>query len=122
MSAQLIDPSKSARGAHLDRRLHDIAWGLLLLMTGLIWLIPENSVPEGAWLFGVAAVLLGVNVVRYYNQITINGFSTALGLLALAAALARMWRADLPLLAICFIVIGVSLLAKPLFTRTAVMK
>jgi hypothetical protein len=118
MATQSIDPSKSAHGAHLDRRLHDIAWGLLLLMTGLIWLVPDNSVPEGAWLLGVAAVLLGVNVVRYYNRIGINGFSAALGLLALIAALARMWQTDLPLLAICFVVIGVSLLAKPLFTRT----
>jgi hypothetical protein len=30
-----------------------------------------------------------------------------------------MWRMDVPLLAICFVVIGVSLLARPLFTRTA---
>jgi hypothetical protein len=119
MARELIDRSDTTGGRHLDRRLHDITWGLLLLGTGLIWLVPTAMVPEGAWLFGVAAILLGVNVVRYYSQIAVNGFSMALGLFALVAALGRMWRADLPFLAICFIVIGVSLLAKPLFTRTA---
>jgi hypothetical protein len=119
MAGQLIDQSESSRRAHLDRRLHDVAWGALLLMTGLIWLIPSDQVPEGAWLFGVAAILLGVNVVRYYHEIAVSRFSVVLGLLALIAALAGMWRMDVPLLAICFVVIGVSLLARPLFTRTA---
>ena len=31
----------------------------------MIWLVPAERVPEGAWLVGVAAILLGVNVVRY---------------------------------------------------------
>lgn len=73
--------------------------------------------PEDAWLWGVAAILFGVNVVRYFNHIKINSFSMALGLATLIAAMTRLWRQDLPLLAICFIVIGVGLLAKPLITR-----
>jgi hypothetical protein len=39
-------------------------------------------------------------------------------IIALIAALGQFWRADLPLFAICLIVIGVSLVAKRLFTRT----
>lgn len=119
MQDQLASRPPSSHGAQLDRRLHDVAWGLLLMITGIIWLFPNDRVPEGAWLLGVAAVLLGVNVVRYLNRIKINAFSMVLGLLAAMAALARIWRQDLPLLAICFIVIGASLLAKPLLTRTA---
>jgi hypothetical protein len=45
-----------------DRRLNDIGWGLLFMLTGMIWLLPAERVPEGAWLLGVAAILLGVNV------------------------------------------------------------
>lgn len=105
----------------LDRELQDVAWGLLLTLTGVIWLVPADRVPEGAWLLGVAAVLLGVNVVRYFSHIAVNGFSLALGLMALLAALGRLWRTDLPLLAICFIIIGLSLLMKP-FCSTSVEK
>lgn len=119
MPPELATDSAGSREARLDRRLHDIAWGLLLMITGIVWLVPDDRVPEGAWLWGVAAVLFGVNVVRYLNHIKINGFSMALGLAAVIAALTQIWRQDLPLLAICLIVIGASLLAKPLLTRTA---
>jgi hypothetical protein len=111
--------SIGSREARLDRRFHDIAWGLLLMITGIMWIVPSDRVPEGAWLWGVAAVLFGVNVLRYLSHIRINGFSMALGLAAVIAALTQMWRQDLPLLAVCLIVIGASLLAKPLLTRSA---
>ena len=34
------------------------------MLTGLIWLVPAERVPEGAWLLGVAAILLGVDQGR----------------------------------------------------------
>ena len=117
MSPELLPDATRERHARLDRRLHDVTWGLLLLMTGVIWLFPSSQIPEGAWLVGVAAILLGMNVVRHYKAIGVNGFTVGLGLIALIAALARTWRADLPLLALCFIIIGAGLLFKPLLTR-----
>ncbi len=110
------DPA-GARKSLFDRRLHDVTWGLLLLITGIVWLVPREQVPEGAWLIGVAAVLLGVNLVRALAHIRMNGFSLMLGILALAAALTRLWRPDLPLLAICLLVIGASLVLRPLFAK-----
>jgi len=111
-------PVNAANGP-LDRRLNDIGWGLLLMLTGLIWLVPTERVPEGAWLLGVAAILLGVNVVRHLKRIRVSGFSLVLGLAALLAAFSRIWRTDLPVLAICLLVIGASLVARPLLTKTA---
>ncbi len=103
----------------LDRRLNDIGWGLLFILTGLVWMLPADQVPAGAWLFGVAAILIGVNVVRYMKQIVVSRFSLALGLLALLAGLGQFWRVDLPLLAICLLVIGGSLVMKPFLTKAA---
>lgn len=104
----------------LDRRLNDIGWGLLLMLTGVIWLLPSAEVPPGTWLFGVAMILLGVNVTRYLRHIAVNGFSLTLGVAALIAAMSQIWRrTDPPLLAIFLLVIGASLVAKPLWTRTA---
>lgn len=113
-----MDPARSTREVQLDRRLHEVGWGLLLMLTGAVWLVPASSVPPGAWLFGVAAILLGVNVIRYVSHIHVSGFSLVLGGAALVAALSQMWRADLPLLAICLLLIGASLVAKPLLSRT----
>jgi hypothetical protein len=120
MHSEVANESTTSRqAADLDRRLHDVAWGSLLIITGIIWLVPDNQVPDSAWLWGVAGVLLGVNVVRYLKHVQVNGFSMALGLAAFMAAVTQIWRQDLPLVAICLIVIGASLLAKPLLTRTA---
>jgi hypothetical protein len=113
--------SDSAHGssANLNKRLSDIGWGLLFLLTGIIWLFPGERVPEGTWLFGVAGILLGINVFRYLKQIKVDGFSLVLGFASLVAALTPTWLSGLPLFAICFILIGVSLIAKPLLKRAA---
>jgi len=88
------------------------------MLTALIWMVPAQQVPQGTWLFGVAAILIGINVVRYVNDIGISGFSLVLGFLALIGALGQVWRVDLPFLAICLFIIGASLVAKPWLTRT----
>ena len=118
MSADL-NARAGAGEAQLDHRLSDIGWGLLFVLTGVIWMAPAPQVPEGAWLFGVAAILIGVNVVRYLKHIAISAFSLVLGVLALLAAVGQFWSVDLPLLAICLVVIGASLVLKPLITRAA---
>ena len=119
MATKLSSVPISMTNGTLDRRLHDIGWGLLLMLTGMIWLVPAERVPQGTWLLGVAAVLLGLNVVRYVKHIAVSGFSLVLGLAALLAAFSRIWRTDLPVLAICLLIIGASLVAKPLLTKTA---
>jgi hypothetical protein len=105
--------------APLDRRLSDIGWGLLFILTGLVWMAPSQQLPQGTWFFGVAAILIGVNVVRFLKHMAVSGFSLMLGLLALLAAAGQAWGVDLPLLAICLVVIGTSLVVKPLLTRAA---
>jgi len=112
-------PESSVHNTQLDRRLNDIGWGLLLMLTGAIWLLPAAAVPSGAWLFGVAAILIGVNVARYVKHIAVSGFSVAVGVAAFVAALSQMWRSDPPLVAIFLLVIGASLVAKPFLARTA---
>jgi hypothetical protein len=112
-------PHPTVHNSQLDRRLSDISWGLLLMLTGAIWLLPAAIVPPGTWLFGVAVILLGVNVARYVKHIAVSGFSVAVGVAAVVAAVSQIWRTDPPLVAIFLLVIGTSLVARPLFTRTA---
>ncbi len=101
----------------LDKRLETIGWGLFLIMTGAIWLVPEQQVPQGTWLIGTGVLLLTLNGIRSLKGIGVNGFTTFLGAVALAAGLSGYFGVRLPLLAICFIVIGASIILKPLVTR-----
>ena len=107
-----MNPQQGVHEAQLDRRLNDIGWGLLLMLTGAIWFLPETAVPPGTWLFGVAVILLGVNVARYVKHLAVNGFSVVLGAAAFVAAVSQMWRTDPPLVAIFLLAIGVSLVAR----------
>lgn len=115
MTSVLMEHS-TARGKRLDERLHDVTWGLLLTFTGVVWLVPSEMAPQGSWFFGVAAILGAINVVRYLTHIHVHKFSLFLGLVALVAGLSELWRMEL--LPICLILIGLSLVVRPLLTKT----
>jgi hypothetical protein len=99
----------------LNRRIEDIGWGLLLVLTGGVLLVPDGRIPQGSWLIGAGVILLGLNLVRSLNGIAINWFSTIMGIFALIAGAGEYYGADLPLLPIFLIIIGASLVVKPLF-------
>jgi len=60
---------------HLNKRLEAIAWGLFLIMIGGLWLLPDETVPEGTWLLGVGVIMLGLNGVRNMYGIKMSGFT-----------------------------------------------
>lgn len=101
----------------LNKRLEDIAWGLFLIMIGCIWLVPDEQIPPGTWLIGAGLIMLGLNGARYLNGIKASSFTMVLGVVAAAAGLASLAGAKLPLLAVFLILIGVSVILKPLFEK-----
>jgi hypothetical protein len=106
-----VDPQKAA----LNKRLETMFWGIFLIMLGGWTLIPEETVPKGAWSIGVGLLFLALNAVRYFNHIRMSGFTTFLGILALLGGIGDMlgW-ADLNG-AVLLIVLGAYLILKPWF-------
>lgn len=102
--------SEDTQKVALNKSLEDIGWGVFLIMIGCIWLVPKEWVPEGTWLLGTGLLLLALNVVRYSNGIPMNGFTSVLGILALAAGVGDLFGLRPPLFAICLIVFGASIL------------
>jgi hypothetical protein len=99
------------------KRVDEIGWGIFLIMIGTIWLVP--SVPQGTWLISTGVLLLLLNAIRSRNAAEWSGFSTALGVLALAAGLSELIGIKLPLFAICLVVIGASMLFRPFVSQRA---
>jgi hypothetical protein len=114
MRAEKVEFGEAADTA---KRLDQIGWGVFLVMIGTIWLVP--SVPEGTWLIGSGVLLLILNAVRVGLGVKWSGVSVALGVFALAAGLADLTGVKLPLFAICLIVVGASLIVKPLISQRA---
>jgi hypothetical protein len=97
----------------LNKRLESIGWGLFLVIIGALWLFPEGIVPAGAWLIAAGVIMLGVNAVRYLNDIKMSRASMLLGLLALLFGVGEFVGLDLPFVAILLIVFGASIILRP---------
>jgi hypothetical protein len=110
-----------ARKVVLSKRLENFGWGVLLVTLGVIWLMPDTQVPPGSWLIAVGLILLGLNAIRYFKGIQMNGFSLIVGIVAMFAGLGEFFSVKLPLLAITLIVIGACVLLKPLVEKNAVV-
>jgi hypothetical protein len=113
MTSQMTTPDPEK--AMLNKRLETSFWGLFLIMLGGWALIPNETIPKGAWSIGVGLLLLGLNGARYLNKIRMSGFTTFLGILALVGGIGDMlgW-ADLNG-AFILIILGAYLILKPWF-------
>lgn len=99
------------------KRLDEIAWGLVLVLTGGLWLLPVNSVPPGTWLFGSGLILISLNAIRHYAHMGINLFTLLLGVLALGGGFAQMRGVELPLFALMVVLVGASIIIRAVLQR-----
>ena len=97
----------------LNTRLEAIGWGLFLIIIGALWLIPDERVPHGTWLIAAGVIMLGVNAVRYLNDIKMSWGSVLLGLLALIFGVGALLGLNLPFVAILLIVFGAGIVLRP---------
>ncbi len=104
-----------ASKAVLNKRLETAAWGLFLIMLGGFMFVPETAISKGFWSIGVGLIMLGLNVVRYTNQIKMSGFTTVLGLVSLVIGVLQVLGyigLEGPIL---LIILGAYLILKPMF-------
>jgi hypothetical protein len=94
--AIIQDPEKVA----LNKRLVLVAWGFFLIfLVGFIVasifgyhdLVNNIFGSIGIWSIGVGAILLGLNLTRYFFKIKMSGFTTILGILALISGFAQLF-------------------------------
>jgi hypothetical protein len=112
-SASAQETSKQA----LDKRLDAIGWGLFLIMLGGLWLAPEGTIPESAWLIGTGVIILGLSVVRYLNGIEVSWFWIGLGILALGTGLSALLGLNLPIFPILLIIAGAATILRLFFAK-----
>ena len=107
-----------ARTSHhtTDKRLDDLAWGLFLVMTGGLWLLPQDRVPSGAWLLGTGLILLALNAIRYFTGRAVSVFTLLLGVLAFVGGIAEFSGLSLPLFALCVVVVGAGIMLRAAFS------
>ncbi len=110
-------PGEDAEKTNLNKRLESIAWGFFLIMLGGFALIPDNTVPKGAWSIGLGIIMLGLNLARYAYKIRMSGFTTVLGILSLVSGIAEMVGFTNLDGALLLIILGAYLILKPWFEK-----
>ena len=103
---------------NLSRRIDGAGWGLLLILTGALWLVPEQELPRGAWLMGTGVLLLVLNAIRSAYAVGARPLTVFLGAVLLAAGLSDYLSLQLPIVALSLMVIGLGILARHLVSRT----
>lgn len=101
----------------LNKRLERMAWGLFLIMLGGFMFIPDTSIKKGFWSIGVGLIMLGLNAARYAYKIRMSGFTTILGILALAGGVLELLGVVAFEGAVLLIILGSYLLIKPWFDK-----
>jgi hypothetical protein len=109
----VIDPEKAA----LNKRLESMAWGAFLVMLGGFLFVPQAIVQGGWWNIGVGLILLGLNAARYFNGLRMSGFTTLLGILAVAGGALGLAGMEGVNGAVLLIVLGAYLLLKPVIEK-----
>lgn len=110
--AALTKPTRS----ELDSRLDAVGWGLLLLATGVILLVPDA--PDGSWLIAVGAVLLAMSAARAYLGARFSWFVAILGAIALVSGIGDATGNAIPGFELLLIVCGGALILGQ-FIRTS---
>jgi len=91
------------------RRIDAIGWGLLFLMTGVLFLIP--GLPDGTWLVGLGLLMLGGNATRLYIGLPLDRFGVIIGAGALLAGLGALAGMEIPVVALGLIACGLAIIA-----------
>jgi hypothetical protein len=106
-----------AQNGALGQQLERVGWALFLIMIGGLALLPAGWVPSGAWLVGVGLIMVGMNIVRHFKGIRVSGFTTLLGVAAMAAGFFSMAGIDFPVFPILLIAVGAQILYSVLAPR-----
>lgn len=101
----------------LNKRMENASWGLFLVMLGCLWLVPDERVPEDAWLLGAGVILLGLNALRFLNGIRPSGFTMFLGAVGVLLGISGLLGVELPVFPIVIILLGLSLVVGPLLKK-----
>ena len=97
----------------LNARYEGMAWGLFLILLGVLWLMPEGTVPGDAWLVGAGLILIGLNLARYFSGIRPSVFTSILGGGAVLVGVAEIYAIRLPAFSLFVIAFGAYLLIRP---------
>jgi hypothetical protein len=101
------EKSKIDRRSEVGRRVAVAGWGLFFIWIGIVLL---KGIVTGISMLGIGIIALGVQAVRMFLNIGLEGFWIFVGLIFVLGGIWGFFETQLPLLPIVLIIAGVALL------------
>jgi len=112
-STSQAEELKMTERPHLAKKLDAVGWGLFFIWVGIAFLA---NLGIGIGLLGVGVITLGVQVVRKFFNLKLEGFWVVVGLLLVVGGLWELFETKLALVPILLIVVGLAWLVSAVFT------
>jgi predicted benzoate:H+ symporter BenE len=114
-----IHEYKTARNKKLEHRIAALGWGVFFIWTGVALLA---HIGWGVGLMGVAILILGGQVLRYYSGLRVVGFWIVMGSLFFLGGIWKLFDVQLDLIPILCIGVGAALLLSVLVCKAGIHK
>jgi len=102
----------------LNKRLETAGWGLLLLWSGTLMLLPGDlGVLWHVWLVGAGAILLGVSIVGLALRLRPTWGTIVLGVVGLVSGIGGLAGVAIPVIGLAVIVFGLVLVMTAVRSR-----
>jgi hypothetical protein len=88
----------------LTHKLQAVGWGLFFVWVGIAVLV---KLEFGIGLLGIGIITLGIQGVRKYFNLKLEGFWVVIGLLFVIGGIWNLFEAKIPLVAIVLIIGGI---------------
>ncbi len=85
-----------------------VGWALFFIWVGSAWLMGFSL---GVGLLGIGILTLGMQGIRYFNHVKVEGFWLVVGLAFVVGGFWELWSVAIPLAPVVLIGLGIGLLA-----------
>jgi hypothetical protein len=99
----------------LESRMDAAGWGLFLLMSGAMLLVP--GLPDGSWLTGVGILLIGLSALRAIFGLPVNSFGVIMAVVLVAGGVGEVAGVAVPWFALMLVLCGLALVFGELVRR-----
>jgi hypothetical protein len=103
----MVEEQKTTNQKELAHNLSTVGWSFFFIWIGLSFLA---NFGVGLGLLGIGIITLGIQLVRLYYSLKLEGFWIVVGLLFVLGGFGYMWQINIPLIPIVLILAGFVLL------------
>ena len=105
MFEKIEDPKQKA----LLNKINGIGLAVFLVMMGVLWMLPEGTLPKSSWVIGLGLIFLGGNIARHLSGIRLCYCTVVLGVVLLIAGVSGLFGVKFPFFPVLAIIVGVGI-------------